>query len=105
MTIYNGTTVNGIYVDDMIDDNDDRVWRAEKTSKYFARLANYRKDGQDDMSAGFPAIVLFSDDAPFSPIYAKTLADEWNIYLNEYGETTKEFLDLLPGFFEESKRT
>jgi hypothetical protein len=103
-TIYGGKTKNNVIIDSMVDNNRDYVfWKDDEKKDYFARLAGYRENEQDDISDGLPAIVLFSNENPFEPIYAQKLSNDWNKYLDSYDNFTEEFINLLPNFWESTK--
>jgi hypothetical protein len=100
--IYSGVTKNNYLIDDMINVNFDRIFKNENDEKYFARLSMYRKDGQPENEEGHPAIVLFSSEDEFNPLWAEPLDEDWNKYLDGYGVETEEFIALLPEFFKKA---
>ncbi len=89
-TIYGGTTKNGVIVQDMIDDSRDLIYRNNKLPRLFARLAQslLREDDTEFITAG-PAIVIFSDDAPFIPVWGKRLSGPFGDYSDGWSVNEK----------------
>lgn len=84
--IYSGTTENNINIDDMIDDYSDFVFKNDKLKNHFVRLSGAR-DSLEEVQK--PALVVFSIDEPFVPIYAKVLNGTYSDYTDFFGYTEK----------------
>lgn len=85
-TIYSGTTENNINIDDMVDDYSDFVFKNDKLKNHFVRLSGAR-DSLEEVQK--PALVVFSIDEPFVPIYAKVLNGTYSDYTDFFGYTEK----------------
>lgn len=68
MTIYDGITQNGVYVNDMVDNNNDIVYYNKKNNDFFIRLSQCDEDDIKKL-----CLAIFHVKAPFVPIYAKVL--------------------------------
>ena len=90
MTIFGGETRNGVRIDDMVDDNRDFGYFDDRFKGAFVRLSQHLTIPEDGTSA-VPAIVLFTEDAPYVPIYATVLKGSFDDYVNKRGATTEAF--------------
>ena len=96
-TVYGNTTLNGIKIDDMIDDNRDIIYNVSGDFEFFARLV-YARDNIEDIPK--PAIAAFHKDKAFYAIFAKVLPDGFEAYQDGWN-TTDLFNIELEKFKEE----
>jgi len=94
-TLYGNTTLNGIKVDDCVDDNRDIVYSI--CGKFFARLVFEREKIQDIPK---PAIAVFSEEDAFYALFAKVLPGTYDMYWDGWSHT-ESFMKELNKFIEE----
>lgn len=87
-TIYGGKTINGVFVEDMVDDSKDYVYYLDEKQAYFARLSEAKIDESKETK---PAFVLFNSSRPFDVLYGKILDKEYSQYVDKFGRDTKLF--------------
>lgn len=87
-TVYGGKTVNGVFVEDMVDNNKDYVYYLDEQQTYFVRLSEAKIDENEKTK---PAFVLFNSSRPFDVLYGKILDKEYSRYVDEFGRDTKLF--------------
>lgn len=96
-TIYGGKTRNGVYIQDMVDNSNDYIYRYDSLDGYFARFSQYLKN-KNDFNSGGPAIAIFADRDPYVPLFAKVLSEPWDVYMDQYGQMTDKFSDELKSY-------
>lgn len=87
-TIYGGKTVNGVFVEDMVDDSKDYVYYLDEQQTYFVRLSGAKVEESKEIK---PAFVLFNSSRPFDVLYGKILDKEYLKYVDKFGRDTKLF--------------
>ena len=91
-TIYGGTTRNGVIIEDMVDDTRDLGFEDDRFKGYFARLSNSLLDEKDrDFKTAAPAVAIFRNHDPFTPIFAVRLSGTRQDYSDEWGTPTALF--------------
>lgn len=107
-TIYGGTTVNNIMIDDMVDNNRDYVYQLTDYPGYFTRLSGALVGAEKNEGQGPNAFALamFHEDAPFMPLYGKVLemyeGADTEKYFNKYGRETENVLAMAEKFHDEA---
>ena len=99
MTIYSGTTLNGLFVSDMVDNSKDYIYETEDLPGYFIRKsvifdckeAEYDPERTYNM---FKAFVLFSVKDVYKPLYAKKAEVDYDFEL-EAGNYDDDELDYM----------
>lgn len=81
-TIYGGKTVNGVFVEDMVDDSKDYVYYLDEQQTYFVRLSGAKVEESKEIK---PAFVLFNSSRPFDVLYGKILDKEYLQYVDKFG--------------------
>lgn len=71
-TIYGGTSKNGIFVSDMVDNGNDYIFRLSEGSKCFLRLTTWWEN--EDMTGQYGvALAGFHEKDPFEVLWAKKI--------------------------------
>ena len=69
MTIFRNKTLNGLVVDDMVDNNDDTIYLFNGHEAFFTRFTVVQTS--DDAELHVPALAAFARQAPYTALYAE----------------------------------
>jgi len=96
--IYGGTTLNGIIIQDELDDSYCYDYINEHVENFFVRLVQSYENGS--MQTAHPALALFANDEPLIPLYAEVIAEDWGDIRSTDISFNGKFYDALAAFWK-----
>ena len=106
-TIFGGKTLNGIEVDDMVDNDRDLVYHDELIGdQLFIRcntIVSYDDQGIREPDLTQLGLIVYHRDAPYEPLYGKVLEKPCLDYFDDTGVGTQKLDDAVAKFWDEVK--
>ena len=106
-TIFGGKTLNGIEVDDMIDNDRDYVYHDDLIGdQLFIRcntIVSYDEQGKKEPDLTQLGLIVYHRDAPYEPLYGKALERPCLGYFDDTGYGTQKLNDTVAEFWNDVK--